>query len=117
MSQSSFILSFKGFTKDTVKFCLKILYFLPFIILIAAFNYLVDPANIFAGGKSERKMAEYIGNGYNVYHNANYDERITQKFIIEKNKDHPEIIVIGSSRSMGIRKNHFSGKMVFSYSH
>jgi hypothetical protein len=76
-----------------------ILYFIPIPILIVTINYIVDPSNLF-NNKYEKGIADYLAKGYNVTNVVNYDERLLQKYFIEKMKEPPSEIVLGSSQIM-----------------
>jgi hypothetical protein len=98
------------------KFLIKVLITsLPVLILLISVNFFGDAAKLF-DSKYEIRMAEIITNGNYVKNISNYDERIFQKEYISKIKKSPEIIVLGSSRTMLIRSNLFPGKKVFNNS-
>lgn len=59
-------------------------------------------AYIKSRGVTERRMADNIAQGYYVTNLAKYDDRLFQKFLIERMDSLPEEIVLGSSRSMQI---------------
>lgn len=93
-----------------------ILFVLPVFILIVSVNYFGDAARLFANDY-EKGMAEIISNGYNVTNISNFDERLFQKEIIfNKNVIQPDIVVLGSSRSMHINSNLFPNTSFFNSS-
>lgn len=95
------------------KFFLKIsMICFPVLVTLISVNYYVDPANLFSGGKYEKGIANYLCEGYNVTNIYNYDERLLQKYFIECLKIKPDILVIGSSRSMLIGSDLFSNKII-----
>lgn len=85
----------------------KFIYFFIFLtlilsILMALFNYLIDPAGLFRSNKYELGMAKILAKGKNVANVSNYDERLFIKYLIENIKFKPETVVIGSSRVMQV---------------
>jgi hypothetical protein len=94
--------SIRGFLLKTV------LLFLPLIITLVLVNYFSDSANLF-DNSYERKIAQIISEGYNVTNISNYDERLVQKELVRLKKTSPDIIVVGSSRTMLITSHHFNG--------
>ena len=80
-------------------FLINLAKFLPIVIAVAAVNVIVDPANIYVKGYEE-EMADLLLAGKNVAGMTNYDERILQEDIIQKEKICPDIIIVGSSRVM-----------------
>ena len=98
------------------KFIINIsILFVPIILILVVVNYIGDSANLFKTGY-ELKMAEIIIQGNYVTNIDNYDERIFQKEIIEHVKKAPEIIVLGSSRSMSIDRTLLGNTNVFNNS-
>jgi hypothetical protein len=77
----------------------------PIIILLIIVNGIIDPANIMSG--VEKKIAEYLTEGYNVTNITDMDERLLQKYVIENLTDPPEIIILGSSRIMQIGRYYY----------
>ena len=96
------------------KLAYKLCLLLPIPIIISIINYTVDPANIFK--PVEENLAEILTQGKNIANFPNCDERLLQKFYIEKLKKPKEIIVVGSSRSMQIGKDIFQGHTFFNNS-
>jgi hypothetical protein len=89
-------------------------YFLIFSFLISV-NYWGDSAKIFHPGY-ENKIAEILFNNQNATNIANYDERILEKKLINKLKSSPDILVLGSSRTMLINSSYFDAKKVINNS-
>jgi hypothetical protein len=87
----------------------------PILLLIVSINYFGDAAKIFHSSY-EKKMAYIILNRTHVTNINNYDERIFQREIIIKIDCPPEIIVIGSSRTMLINSEYFPDKNFFNNS-
>jgi hypothetical protein len=85
-----------------VKFCC----FLPVAVLVAATNFLVDPSSVYRGAV-EKRIVDIMASGKNVANVRNYNERLVQKFYIEQERTLPDIVVIGSSRSLEIGSNIF----------
>ena len=85
------------------------------IILIVSTNYLGDSAQLFNKGY-ENKIAKIRLQGNNVTNITNYDERILQREWISKIESSPDIVVLGSSRSMMIRAKDFKNKKLINNS-
>lgn len=88
---------------------------LPVILLLISVNYLADPANLFST-EYEDEIVSAIMDGKNVTNIENYDERTLQRNLINKSRVCPEILVLGSSRTMLISSKHFKGKTFFNNS-
>ncbi len=104
-------------TSATTALFLKSLRFFPLLILIVAFNFMVDPAHLFdRHHKYERGLAKLLAERANVENVQNYDHRLVQRYYVEQLTRRPEIISIGSSRSYQIRNEFFPGKLFFNNS-
>lgn len=98
------------------KFIIKTSVFAIVILtLLISVNYWGDAAKIFHTGY-ERKISEIIYSGKNAANISNYDERILQKELINKIKGKPDILIIGSSRTMLINSSYFEDKKVINNS-
>lgn len=73
------------------------------LILIISFNFYIDPARKF------KNDFEKIDINKNIVVTKNIDERILKKSLIEK-KENIEILILGSSRVMGLGKNELDTK-------
>lgn len=102
----------------TYKRSFQISFFTIIILLafIAGFNYSIDPGRIFSESEYERGIANIIITKKNVANIVNYDERLVQKYIINKFNEAKDIVVIGSSRTMQIRQDLFIDKTFFNSS-
>lgn len=89
---------------------------LPFAFIMVITNLLVDPANIFTLGTYEKKAAAVILNGHNIDNVSNCDERILIQHLIPQLKFKPDVIVVGSSRSLEISSDFFPKKSMFNIS-
>lgn len=107
------------------KFLKKIILFAPIILVIAVFNVIVDPANVYIK-EYVTEIAELMLSGENVAGINNCDERTLQEEIIERESICPDTIILGSSRIMtmsgevikdkGRCRNHgMSGAGIFDY--
>ena len=76
---------------------------LPLIMMVGLINYAIDPARLFHLGKEEQ-MAQLTLEGKEFPVEANYDERIYQKKVIQGFKQANDVVVLGSSRSLSIGK-------------
>ncbi|PIE46280.1 MAG: hypothetical protein CSA44_00605 [Gammaproteobacteria bacterium] len=87
----------KRFIINTIKFSI------PILILVASVNYLGDAARLFHNDY-EKKIVNILASGKLVTNISNYDERILQKEIINFLNPKPDVLVIGSSRTMLIKQ-------------
>jgi hypothetical protein len=104
------VVSFKRYTRTLFMTCLSI------IVIVAATNFSVDPAHVFENNNYEKSIARFLTEGKNVANVSNYDDRQVQKYYIETIKIIPEVVVLGSSRSMHIGSEQFPGKSFFNNS-
>ncbi|MEN9304691.1 MAG: hypothetical protein RL264_3120 [Bacteroidota bacterium] len=88
---------------------------LPVLILLITVNYFGDSARIF-DSDYEKEMAENLMKGSFVTNISNYDERIFQKELINRMNNAPEILVLGSSRTMLINSTYFTNQTFFNNS-
>lgn len=98
------------------KLTLKLLLFLPVLDILVGVNYFVDPANLFQSYEYERGVAKILLEEKNVANIMNFDERVLQRLYISALKKKKDIVVLGSSRSMGINAGLFPGKALFNSS-
>ena len=92
-----------------------ILFALPLLLLMVSVNYTVDPARLF-DEDYEKYMADVITSGKYVTNISNYDDRIFQKEFILRQTQAPDLLVLGSSRSMQINSTFFKGAHVLNSS-
>lgn len=98
------------------KFIIKTSVFAIVILtLLISVNYWGDAAKIFHTGY-ERNIADIIYTNKNATNISNYDERILQKELINKIKSKPDILILGSSRTMLINSSYFEDKKVINNS-
>jgi hypothetical protein len=88
---------------------------LPILVLLVSVNYFGDAARLF-DADYEKKMAEIIMDGSFVTNINNYDERVFQLELITQMNEAPEVLVLGSSRTMLIRSAHFPNNSFFNNS-
>lgn len=81
---------------------------LPILLLLIVVNFYGDAGRIFQENY-EKKMVDIINRGYYVTNVSNYDERIFRKELIKNIKTPPDIIVLGSSRTLLINSEYFPG--------
>ncbi len=84
-----------------------LLLFLPLLVLLLSVNLIIDPAHLFSGGAYEYQIAKILLKKKNAANVANYDERLLQKYFIEGLTVAPDIVILGSSRSMQINQSFF----------
>ncbi len=70
----------------------------PLALVVMAVNFFGDAANIYSD--VEERMATAMVAGLHVANAYNYDERILQRKLIERDPTPPELLVLGSSRVM-----------------
>lgn len=80
------------------------------ILLIAIFNFIMDPGSKFKNKYNE--LGSYSRNK-NILVISNIDERIFKKTLIENIKKKRDILILGSSRVMTIGTENFNNKSVF----
>jgi len=88
---------------------------LPVLILLFTVNYFGDAARIF-DSDYEKEMAKTLMKGSFVTNISNYDERVFQKELINRMNNAPEILVLGSSRTMLINSTYFPNQTFFNNS-
>lgn len=81
------------------------------LIFLVSTNYFGDAAKLY-GIDYEKKMATILLSGENVTNISNYDERKLQKEIIENIQKTPNIVILGSSRTMLINNEYFPDKFL-----
>jgi len=101
---------FKKYTKVYFFTCLSV------IMVVAAVNFFVDPANIFGNNDYEKAIAMLLVEGKNVANITNCDERLVQKIYINNIRMPLEVVVLGSSRSLTICSQDFPGRSLFNNS-
>lgn len=92
-------------------------YFLIFVLvtvailgIAATISYSNDPTGAFSNNAYENGIADFMLSGHNVGNiEKNYDERLLQRDLIRKDHRNVDIIVLGSSRSMSLRKSLLGG--------
>jgi len=91
------------------------LFLIPFGVM-AVVNYNLDNAYIFSGEKKYKQISKIISEGHNVANLYNFNEIELYKNLVKKLKKRPEILVLGSSRSMEISKKLFQNRNIFNES-
>lgn len=81
------------------------------------FNYFIDSNGIFTYKDFTEKAAIEVVNGHYVAGMENYNERIFEKQLILHDKTKYKSIVLGSSRSMSIRKKFFLDDKITFFNH
>ena len=83
------------------------------LLLVGSINYRVDPAHLFTEASYEKSIADYLNRGFNIANVSNYDERLLQKYYIKGIREKKDVVILGSSRSMGIGSGAFPHKKTF----
>jgi len=86
----------------------KFFCFTPILLLIFLTNYFVDPAFLYHGDGYAQRVARILTSGHNVGW-VDCDERLVQKYYINDLKASPDVLILGSSRSMQIGEDVFHG--------
>jgi len=90
--------------------------FATLLMLVAGVNYHYDPANLFGDRTYEAGIARLLSEGKNVANITDYDERLLQKFFVERLKNRRDVLVLGSSRSMNLGPDLFPGMTFYNAS-
>jgi len=88
---------------------------LPVLILLLLVNYFGDAARLF-DNDYEKQMAKIIASNKYVTNIENYDERLFQKELISNKNIQPNLVIIGSSRTMLINSDLFPSALLFNNS-
>ena len=75
---------------------------LTIIICVALFNWWQDPAGIFGNNTTYKEMAKANCDGKSLVMSGNFNERLFVKNVISYGANDYDVIVLGSSRAMGI---------------
>lgn len=92
-----------------------LLFTIPLIIILVSVNYFGDAAKIFSTGYI-KEIAGILKSGKYVTNISNYDERFFKKEVINNFVKSPDILVIGSSRTMLINTSYFKNQSLFNNS-
>jgi len=95
--------------------CKALLLLLPLLLMVVSINYFGDPARLF-DSDYEKQVSEILLNDNFVTNIANFDERIFQKECINGMAKVPEVVVLGSSRTMLINSTYFPEQSFFNNS-
>jgi hypothetical protein len=91
-----------------------LLFSLAPLFLVALFNYLVDVAGLFHFNKGLKYVAENLLAGKMVAGvSGGYEEREFQRLIVENYPKRRDVILIGSSRTMHLRRDFIGGEVDF----
>lgn len=83
---------------------------------VATFNYQMDPGNIFGRSRLAETLGSWLLTGHKVAVVQNYDERLVQNYLIVHDSRSYDVLVLGSSRSMGIGQELFPNAVMKNYS-
>lgn len=90
--------------------------FATLLMLVAVVNYYYDPANIFGDRTYEAGVARLLSEGKDVANVTDYDERLVQKFFVERLQSRRDVLILGSSRSMNLGSDLFPGMTFYNAS-
>jgi len=88
---------------------------LPILILLLLVNFFGDAAKLF-NNDYVKQMAKIVASGQYVTNIENYDERLFQRELISNENIQPNLVIIGSSRTMLINSDLVSGSSLFNNS-
>lgn len=97
------------------KLALKLLFFLPILLVIAAVNYRVDPVNLYHP-KYVLGIVDLLLKGNDVANITNCRERTLQKSFLEKDGARRDILFLGSSRTLEVHSDSFPQKSFYNAS-
>jgi hypothetical protein len=96
-----------------------LVYYITMVVIgflfVAGVGAYAGPAHLLSK-HYEEGIADILISGNNVGNAENYDMGVVQKYYVSKLTDRKEVIVIGSSRSMGLRDYLFPGRSFFNNS-
>jgi hypothetical protein len=98
------------------QFIIKVSLFVLPVIIMAGVNYYIDNAYIFTEDKEYEVIADIVNHGHNVASLYNFNEFKLYENIIKRKHSSPDIVILGSSRSMEISSELFPNKSVFNAS-
>lgn len=108
--------------KDARRLLVKILLFVPVLLMVMAVNIILDPANLYRKTVHQYESLEYHtaqalveGKSVRIQQRV-IDDRVLQKYFIENMITAPDIIILGSSHSVWLGDNIFSNKKVINNS-
>ncbi|CAA6817596.1 MAG: Unknown protein [uncultured Sulfurovum sp.] len=87
------------------------------IFLIAIFNYKVDSSGLFGNSNYLLKAAEALANGKTITRLEHADQRSFQELIIKNLQVKNDVILLGSSKSMMLRKKFFLNNEINFFNH
>jgi hypothetical protein len=96
-----------------LRFARKAALLLPVLLLAPIVNFTVDPANLFATpGEEEAKIGDALLAGKNVVNFERYDDRRIAKYLLSHRTEKPDIVVLGSSRTLNMGSYLFPNRTV-----
>lgn len=90
-------------------FLKQLLYFIPIPLIIMSVNYFEDPASFF-NDDYVSGIANHLAQGYNVVNVSDCNERLLQKYFIEKMSICPAEIALGPSTAQLINSSYSTEK-------
>jgi len=87
------------------------------VFLVSVFNYKIDSLSIYGTSNYLSDATQSLVNGKMIAGLKNYDERVFQKLVINNLQVKNDVIVIGSSRSMKVRKHFISNQKMNFFNH
>lgn len=96
----------------TRRFICKIALLAPVPLCVVLVNVLVDPAGVFAS-REKREIAQHIARGYAVVAEGDMDSRQVLRYYVQEISEAPEVLALGSSRTMTLSSEFFPGQRFF----
>lgn len=97
-------------------FLIRFVVFVTPFLLVGLSNYSIDNAHLYASDDFYRSIGAEIAKGNHVANLYNYDEFLVKKYTIAQLDEAPEVLCLGSSRTVQINENIFPDKNVFNMS-
>ncbi len=99
----------------TRRFICKIALLAPVPLCVVLANVLVDPAGVFAS-REKREIAQHIARGYAVVAEGDIDSRQVLRYYVQELSEAPQVLALGSSRTMTLSSEFFPGQSFFNAS-
>jgi hypothetical protein len=97
------------------RFLLKMAWFIPLAVFFFGVNVWVDPSGLFLR-EQEQQIAQWMAEGYNVTGAVNIDyRRVLRNYVGDITKS-PDVLILGSSRSMVLDSSFFPGQTLYNAS-
>lgn len=93
------------------------IFILSIVSIVTIFNYRIDSLCLYGNSNYLSDVAKSLVNGQMIAGLKNYDERILQKLVIQNLQTKNNVIVLGSSRSMKLKRDYIPCKGTEFFNH